>query len=80
MLHTLSNLIPFLLEQTESEKTISVISMIIMGILLLVLVVDSTAWFRSDFAPRSKKYKVFLFLFFMLALGAAVILFRIYYK
>lgn len=69
-----------LLAQNSSEKTISIISMVILAIMLLVLVVDATAWFKSDYVPRSKGYKAFLVLFFFLAMGAAVILFRIYYK
>ena len=77
---TLLNFSTFILAQNEQEKKLSLISMIVLGVMLLILVIDSTAWFRSDYVPRSKAYKAFLLLFFFVAMGAALILFRIYYK
>ena len=76
----LLSFLPLLLEQNKTEKTITLVSAIIMGVILLVLVVDSTARFKSDYAPRSKGYKAFLLFMFFMAMGAILILFRIYYK
>ena len=76
----LLNFLPFLLEQNETEKNITMVSMVIMGLILLFFVVDSTARFKSDYAPRSKSYKAFLFFLFLVAMGTILILFRIYYK
>ena len=79
MIHLL-NFLPFLLAQNETEKTISMVSMIIMGLILLFFVIDSTARYKSDYAPRSRSYKAFLVFLFLIAMAAILILFRIYYK
>jgi len=77
---TLLSLFNFMLAQNEREKKISMISLIVLGVILLVMVVDSTAWFKSDYVPKSKGYKAFLLLFFFIVIGAILILFRVYYK
>lgn len=76
----LNSFLPLMLEQNHLEKTLSIVGLIIMGIILFVFIVDSTARYKSDYVPRSRKFKFFLFLFFMLVIAAIIILFRIYYK
>lgn len=76
----LLNYLPFLLAQNEAEKRISMIGLIILGIIIFVFVVDSTARYKSDYVPKSKAYKAFLVLFLFAVMAAVLILFRIYYK
>lgn len=80
MMNFLMNLLPFILAQNEAEKAYSMVGMIVLAIIVMILVMDSTARFKSDYAPRSKAYKAFLAFFMFAIMIGAVILFRIYYK
>ena len=79
-MYNLLSYVQFMLAQNAQEKKITMISLIVMGIILLVFVIDSTARYRSDYVPRSKAFKAFLLFFFFVIVGAILILFRIYYK
>lgn len=68
------------LAQNEAEKKLSIAGIIVMAIILFVLIIDSTARYKSEYSPKSTKYKVFLILFFILVVVGGLILFRIYYK
>ena len=76
----LLDFLPFLLEQNAAEKTITLVSAIIMGLILMFFVIDSTARYKSDYVPKSKALKAFLILLFFAAMATILILFRIYYK
>ena len=68
------------LAQNEAEKSLTLAGIIFMAIILFVLIIDSTAKYKSQYTPKSKKVQVFLWLFFIIVVVGGLILFRIYYK
>lgn len=77
---TLLNFVNLVLAQNEAEKRLTMISLIIMAIILFVVIIDSTARYKSQFSPKSRKFKIFLWIFLIAVVGGGLILFRIYYK
>lgn len=79
-MNTLLSVMNFILAQNEAEKRITIISVIAMAVLLFVLIIDSTARYKSQYVPKSRKLKIFLWLFLIIVVAGGLILFRIYYK
>lgn len=77
---TLLSVMNFILAQNEAEKRITIISLIVMAVLLFLLIIDSTARYKSQYVAKSRKLKIFLWLFLIVVVSGGLILFRIYYK
>lgn len=73
----LLNVMNFLLEQNEAEKTLTTISVIILVILFLYMMMDMVA--KANFVPKSPVLRAIIIILFFLTLGT-LILIKIYYK